>query len=105
MGYIRHDAIVVTCWDEKRSNKAHEKAKEIGLIVSEIVETKLNGYYSFLIAPDGSKEGWDSSDEGEEMRRRWIEWANSEPELWVDWAYVNYGGNDPNCASLKAHNN
>lgn len=41
MGYIRHDAIVVTGWDEKRITKEH----------------------------------------------------------------VNYGGNAPDCASLKAHNN
>jgi hypothetical protein len=104
MGYMSHDAIVVTGWDKERVIKAHEKAKEIGLPITEIIEGQVNSYYSFLIGPDGSKEGWAESHEGEKERRTWKEWAKSEPDLWVDWAHVSYGGDEPDQATLTEGN-
>lgn len=107
MGYIRHDAIVVTAWDEKRLSKARDKAKELNLPVTEIVDSSINSYPSFLIATDGSKEGWADSDAGDEAREAWKRWARKqaeEEELWIDWAHVNYGGDEPNYSSLSDHN-
>lgn len=104
MGYIRHDAIVVTGWDAERLKPARAKAVELKLPVSEIVSSPVNGYVSFMIAPDGSKEGWDSSDNGDKARAAWIEWARKTDGLWVDWAHVSYGGDEPRYASLKDHN-
>lgn len=104
MGYIRHDAIVVSGWCERRTQKAHEKAVEIGLLVTPIVISKVNAQRSFLIAPDGSKEGWPDSESGDAQRAEWIEWAKKEPELWIDWAHVNFGGDEPEKATLKEHN-
>lgn len=68
MAYTRHHAIVVTSWDEKRIKKARKKAKEIGLAVTSIAHSPLNGFRSFLIAPDGSNEGWEDSDVGDQRR-------------------------------------
>lgn len=79
MGYIRHHAIAVSTWDEAAINKANLKAIEIfGELVSGIIKSKINGYVSFFIAPDGSKEGWSESNEGDKNREQFINWINSE---------------------------
>lgn len=67
MGYIRHNAIVVTGGGypeaDEKFYKAHKKAKELfDSLVSEVIEGLTNGYKSFFIAPEGSKEGWSLSD-------------------------------------------
>ena len=101
MGYIRHDAIIVTTWQEESLAKAHKKAKDLNLAVSEIVESPTNGYVSFLIAPDGSKEGWEASKIGEESRRAWKKWVKNEKGLFVDWVHVDYGGDDPHASIIE----
>lgn len=77
MGYMRHHAIVVTSWDEKLANKAHKKAVKLFPIVSEITKTAINGYRSFLVPPDGSKEGWEDSDRGDAARKKFNEYLES----------------------------
>lgn len=107
MGYIKHEAIIVTGWNEERLTAARDKAVELELVVTPFAESPVNGYKSFLIVPDGSKEGWEESDKGEVRREAWISWA-SDPEAGgsrrVDWAMVRYGGDDPELADLTAHN-
>jgi hypothetical protein len=100
MGYIRHDAIIVTSWDTRAVRLAREKAKELLLPVSGVVHSNTNSYMSFLIAPDGSKEGWEESTRGEAARERWKAWAKDTPDLWIDWVHLNYGGDDPDMARL-----
>jgi len=105
MGYIRHDAIVVTTWQREDLTKAYQKAEELGLPISRIVESPLNGYASFLIAPDGSKEEWKDSEKGEEARQAWKEWARKEGGLFIDWVHVNYGGDEPDHLSIVDYGN
>ena len=62
MGYICHHAIVVTSSFEATLSDAWIKARQLFANVSPIVSSPLNGYRSFFVAPDGSKEGWDESD-------------------------------------------
>jgi hypothetical protein len=100
MGYIRHDAIVVTGEDyESRAymTEAHAKAQGVfagsNVYVSGLTPVAVNGSQSFLIAPDGSKEGWSNSDEGDERRAAYIEWLLANDTL-VDWVAVNFGGDD-----------
>lgn len=78
MGYMRHHAIAVTSWDEELILLAHEKALEIFDYVSPVSPKVINGYRSFFIPPDGSKEGWDKSTEGNKRRRIYIEWLNAQ---------------------------
>jgi hypothetical protein len=106
MGYIKHNAIVVTGWDLERLNKAREKAMSLTLDCSPIVASTTNGYQSFLIAPDGSTEGWDRSTECEGHRAAWIEWVRTGEgrELYLDWAHISYGGNDADGAYLDDFN-
>lgn len=106
MGYIRHQAIVVT----GRDNSAHGgtncigvargRAVALGLLCSEIVAGGVNGYLSFLIAPDGSKEGRKTSDDFENLRAEWIR-QTRESESCVDWALVSFGGDDAELAHLE----
>lgn len=78
MGYIRHHAIVVTSY-ANRTKIAHERAKEIfGSACSEIVSSPINGYESFFIAPDGSKEGWEESQQGDKARALFIEFLENQ---------------------------
>lgn len=103
MGYIRHDAIVVTSWDEKYLLPAIAKAVELGLPCSEIVESPVNSYCSFLIAPDGSKEGWDESAKGDAAREAWKAWANAaytNDGLYCQWAHISYAGDESDDTKL-----
>lgn len=99
MGYHRHHAIIVTSWDDKAINAAHEKAIEIfERPITEITEPVMNGFKSFLIAPDGSKEWWGTSDEYDEKRKEYMQWAQKawyELNLWIDAVEVCFGGDEP----------
>ncbi|EOR24999.1 hypothetical protein A499_06345 [Niallia nealsonii AAU1] len=81
MGYIRHNTIIVTGDNQcvpKKVTEVHEKAKELfGTLVSEIIEGKTNGYVTFMVAPDGSKEGWDMSDEYDIKRKELADFIDS----------------------------
>lgn len=65
MGTIHHTAVIVTSFDEKALKKAFKKALSLfgDDSVSEFVGTGMNGYSSFLVAPCGSKLGWEMSDD------------------------------------------
>ena len=98
MGYMRHHAIIVTSFDEDLINEVHARAKEIFPAVSEIVPSGINGYASFFIPPDGSKEGWSESDAGNERRELFIEYLISfryeDGSSPLDWVEVQYGDDD-----------
>lgn len=91
MGYIKHQAIVVTAQDEDII-AIRNKAIEFGLLCSDVVLGLCNGYRSFLIASDGSKEGWEHSKIYDERRAKWIEWAKANQEFFFDWVLVSFGG-------------
>lgn len=117
MGYIRHDAIVVTAGSDEDAECARQKAVDLGLRVSGLVPGTTNGYVSFLIAADGSKEGWEESHRHDAARKAWVEWARTEatkgcvPDkyakkkssmrpCWFDWAWVSFGGDEGEYAHL-----
>jgi hypothetical protein len=104
MGYMRHHAIVVTSWKHELLQEAHATAVELGVRdpevigqrlweVSEITPESTNGYRSFFVAPDGSKEGWDTSDRGDVQRTALIQWFQDKAG-YLDWVEVSYGGDD-----------
>lgn len=101
MGRMKHDSIIVTSWGEDHITKAAKKAIKLGLAVSELVPSNINGYSSFLIAPDGSKEGWDESEAGIKARSAWKVWADKEEDLYIEWVHLTWGGDNPErCAIL-----
>ena len=95
MGYMRHHAIVVTSWDGKLLNTAHSKAVALGMLVTNTTEDGVNGYHSFLVAPDGSKEGWDDSARGDAQRAEFVGWLDmqryEDDSTSLDWVEVQYG--------------
>lgn len=98
MGYIRHHAIVVTGTYENWIELAHNEAKGLGLHVSEIVDSELNGTRSILVAPDGSKEGWQESGTGDFLRDNFKEWLRScrysDGSSPLAWAEIQYGDDE-----------
>ena len=92
MGYMRHHAIIVTSWNRRSMLEARNKAKKIFPYVSEISPETTNGYYSLFIPPDGSKEGWDESDEGNERRNKFLSWLTIYSIF--DWVEVQFGDDE-----------
>ena len=79
MGYTRHHAIVVTSWNDELIKKASLEARKIfGTEVSRLLKGDVNNFMSFMIPPDGSKEGWGESDEGDSRRAKFITWLNDQ---------------------------
>jgi hypothetical protein len=91
MGYTRHNAVIVTYWDKERLELERDRALDLGLQATEIVESPVNGYCSFFIAPDGSKEGWDTSMEYDEKRKKFC----SGIQVYIDCVDIEYGGDAP----------
>lgn len=107
MGYIRHNAIIVTGHHDSNplyntTQKAHDKAVELGLLVTPIVQGKSNGYSSFLICPDGSKEGWDTSDEFDVKRAEWLKWIKT-ISIFINYVHISYGGDDAETVIVHEH--
>lgn len=101
MGYLRRHAIVVTSSsDEQYIKAAHAKAAEIFPWVSPISPPQMNGETSFFIPPDGSKEWWKDSDEGDRRRDQFVKWL--EPGRRVCWVEVTYGADDPDAHVTRA---
>lgn len=97
MGYTIHHAIIVTSWDDQAILAAHDKAVEIfpDDQVTSVTDAAMNGYRSFLVGPDGSKEGWEESEEGNENREEYIEWLDSQKyddgSSLLDWVELSFG--------------
>ena len=113
MGYMRHHAIIVTSWDKESITAAHQKAHELfenqnflGVIsyITEITPEVTNGYRSFLISPDGSKEWWDTSDRGDHIRAKFIQWLVSQKDNWCEYAEVQFGDEEGDDRLLRSTN-
>jgi len=105
MGTIHHNAVIVTGWNE-HVDLAREKALDLWAeafaddeivtpegarsLVGEVVDGLTNGYRTFFIAPDGSKEWWSTSDAVNGARNAFLTWLR-ESELYLDYVMVGYG--------------
>jgi hypothetical protein len=92
VGYIRHHAIVVTGYADAldKLERVRKEAVRLCEAVSGIVASQRNGYASFFIAPDGSKEGWGASADAEIHRDQFLRYLQATaPEL--IWIEVQYG--------------
>jgi hypothetical protein len=105
MGYIKHHAIVVSSWDDKLLARAEAQAIELGCCVSPIVAGTSNGQRSFLIAPDGSKEGWGASDVGDTQREAFARWADEQRyddgSTSLSWVEVSFSPDDQDAAIVR----
>jgi hypothetical protein len=99
MSIIRHNAIVVSSWNESLLAEAHAAASNaVPGLVSEIISHRVNLGGSFLVAPDGSKEGWNDSDDGDKQRDAFIAWLEAnrhdDGSTSLSWAEIAYSGDD-----------
>jgi hypothetical protein len=94
MGYFRHHAIVVTSWNEAHIRRAHHEAEQrfqdTAAWVSPLSETGVNGYHSFFVAPDGSKEWWPESDQGDKTRAAFLDWLRDD-DGYYSYAEIQFG--------------
>jgi hypothetical protein len=93
MGYVRHNAIIATTWQEHAATALAEFARSIGAQAL-VAEEVTNGYITVCIPPDGSKEGWEESDSGDGRRARIKAWLTSQTDLYFEWCEVAYGDDD-----------
>lgn len=98
MGRMRHHAIVVTSWSHERLAEVFAEAERLGCEPTPISAEQTNGYRSFLVPPDGSKEGWDTSDAGDNNRAALINFIRErfyiDGGTYIDWAEVQFGDDD-----------
>lgn len=121
MGYMRHHTIVVsgprTSFDgqptiaqvqqncKKLAKEASNKFNSFNT-VSAIVNSPMNDYASFFVAPDGSKEGWDTSEAGDALRDRIVEYLNSlrysDGSTSYKWVEVQFGDDNGECKVTRS---
>lgn len=108
MGYYRSHAIVIEGHYELDKDeigiliKTHKKARELfGSRVSGILGDFVNGSCSFFIAPDGSKEGWEASEESNKHRDDFINWIKTQND-YIAWVEVQFN-DDANESKVTRH--
>ena len=101
MGRIVHDAVIVTTADFRPDGLPDIDAfraslpEEFRPLVVGPIPAPLNGYVSYAFLPDGSKEGWRASDDGDEYRQRFTELFNQQYDdgsTHDDTVTVHFGG-------------
>lgn len=89
MGRFVHKAICVTSTDDTAMNILHEKARELfGKLVTPVIDSKINGFKSFFVAPSGSKVGWEEDSKHEESCEAFME---ASKHTRADAVYLHYG--------------
>jgi hypothetical protein len=102
MGYIAHDAVVVTTLDglpdfplpDIDAFRASLPEEMRPLVVGPI-RAPFNSYVTYVFAPDGSKEGWGPSDRGDECREQFkdlFRGTYDDGSSPMDWVAIRFGG-------------
>lgn len=95
MSLIVHHAIIVTSWDDMLLSELAGVASGLGAIVSGPSTQGVNGYRTLTICPDGSKEGWDDSINGDARRAQIKTWMDTkrydDRSCALEWVEVAYG--------------
>lgn len=106
MGYMRHDAIVVTSRQSEAIEEAAAKARDCGLEVLGPSSAVTNGIRTLLVCPDGSEEGWNESHEFDTKRAKYLEYLNSvryeDNSSCLSWVALAYSSDDRE-ATVTAH--
>ena len=120
MGVINHNAVIATTWSLEKADNLQEWIETLGdkrRLIIRAKETLVNGYHTFIVVPNGSKEGWEDSDNGDRLRERVIIRLskdnyedNSSPWNWVEVGFGEFGqkvlrGNCKNCYSDSEYYN
>ncbi|HVD96982.1 MAG TPA: hypothetical protein VNB90_02180 [Cytophagaceae bacterium] len=84
MRNIKHHCIILTTHELKQAQEIRAKMAELiknnieasngARMIGEISESLINNFYSLVLYPDGSKEGHETSDDGDILRKKIIEY-------------------------------
>lgn len=78
MGYINHNALLGISWnDSKRAEAAKWVQARADARFFAVSPVFTNGYWTLVCFPDGSKEGWAESDDGDRRRDEAAEFLKS----------------------------
>ena len=67
---MKHHAIVVSSFDSEAIANIHDFASDLfDTMVTSVQISPVNGYSTFFIGPDGSKEGWNESNDYDARRK------------------------------------
>lgn len=110
MGYIKHTTLIVTCWDKKHLTETRkklielfkltfkdepDKINECTQIITKIHRGLANLQYSFAVLPDGSKEGWPTSDKVENAIDKLLFWLKeNKKNNYCEYIYATFSGDD-----------
>lgn len=110
MGYMKHHAVCIIGWKKDVMEELHRKALEISekheqRIVTDLYSSPVDTYYSFFIHPDGGKEGWLPSDQGDRIRNEIIECIDIDPKFeHVRYVEVTFGEDENHAAKIISSN-
>jgi hypothetical protein len=118
MGIVNHNAIIVTGVHEEGAKASHKIACELfgedvligppssGVfgrnLVSPIIESTSNSYFSFFIAPDGSKEGWPTSNSYDNRREEFMRRVDDRSAYVVEVQFGELGDKIVNSGDLES---
>ncbi len=100
MPHVRHHSIIVTAPDLttiqiETISLAHQKAIELFGIVSPVMPSAINPIQSFFVPPDGSGEGYETSNEWDAKRDAFIQWLEAQTQddggNYFQWVEVQFG--------------
>lgn len=101
MGHMLHHVVIVigaNMGDRDWMGEAHAKATALGLDPTPMVRAPINAFRTFMVPPDGSKEGWEESDKGEGQRIKFTDWLDEQRyedgSTPLHWAHVAIGDDD-----------
>jgi len=80
MGIFKHNAIIVTTSIGAKDEflQTFDKAVELfGNLVTPMIRSQYNGFNTFFVTPDGSKEFWYESDEFDIKRQQLYDFVES----------------------------
>ncbi|MCU0417563.1 MAG: hypothetical protein MUE33_10310 [Cytophagaceae bacterium] len=105
MRNIEHHALIITCNDlevmqDLRTTitglyKIHMEASHGEKLITPIYESLINHYYTMSLIPDGSKEGYDASDDNDAIRSKVIQLLkekSTSDRYHLSFIEVRYGG-------------
>jgi len=101
MGTMNHNAVIATTCSDDKAMAIDEWIANLTIEDRALFCTCgswTNGYTTFILSPDGSKEGWDESKDGDTLRDRFVDRLfkddyddGSSPWDWVEVGFGEFG--------------
>jgi hypothetical protein len=100
MGYIKHNALIIEVsygapvWDVYTEICRFVKDRMGANLVSPPIESAVNGDVFIFVAPDGSKQGWKTDEDGNKMRAELYDFVTSKYNGSIEVTDLQFGGDD-----------